>query len=115
MPLVTCQRNIPIPARLAPIWIVRAVSFPFCIAGTQAAASAHRQTRPAPAYKWGPGKSLPARAYVLRGPYYVAKDKFSVGDIPNLDLHSTRSFWLDIGLTSIANKVPRNTRSAPCE
>jgi hypothetical protein len=48
-PLTTCQPNSPIPAALAPIWIERAVSFPFCMAGTQEAASAQRQTNPAPA------------------------------------------------------------------
>ena len=32
------------------------------------AANAQSTTRPAPAYKCGPGKSLPARAYVLSGP-----------------------------------------------
>jgi hypothetical protein len=33
--------------------------------GTQAAAAAQRTTRAAPAYRWGPGKSFPALAYVL--------------------------------------------------
>ncbi len=49
----------------------RAVSLPFCIAGTQAAAAAQRTTKPAPAYKCGPGKSFPALAYVLRGPFDI--------------------------------------------
>jgi hypothetical protein len=67
-PETTCQVNNPSPPRLAVMWIVRAVSFPFCIYGTQAAAKAQHTTRPAPAYKCGPGKSLPARAYVFSGP-----------------------------------------------
>lgn len=51
IPETTCHPNRPIPARLAPIWTVRAVSLPFCIAGTHAAANAQTTTRLAPAYK----------------------------------------------------------------
>mmetsp|Transcript_13005 Transcript_13005/g.19141 ORF Transcript_13005/g.19141 Transcript_13005/m.19141 type:complete len:209 (+) Transcript_13005:366-992(+) len=67
-PDTTCQPNRPSPARLAPIWIVRAVSSPFCIFGTVDTAMAHKITNPAPAYRCGPGNSFPALAYVLRGP-----------------------------------------------
>lgn len=76
-PVVTCQTNNPIPAKFAPIWTVRAVSFPFCIAGTILAAKLHNITNPAPAYKCGPGNNLPARAYVFSGPYvyHMRKEK----------------------------------------
>ena len=72
-PLITCHPNSPIPAKLAPMWTVRAVSFPFCIAGTQNTATAQRQVSPAPTYRWGPGKSFPVRAYVLSGPWKEKK------------------------------------------
>lgn len=49
IPDVTCHRNKPIPAAFAPMCTERAVSFPFCIAGTMDAARAQRTTRPAPA------------------------------------------------------------------
>ena len=38
IPDVNCQTNKPIPPILAPIWTVRAVSFPFCICGTMSTA-----------------------------------------------------------------------------
>lgn len=44
-----------------PMCRLRAVSLPFCMAGTRAAASAHSTVISAPAYRWGPGNSLPAR------------------------------------------------------
>ena len=45
---------------LRAMWAERAFSLPFCIAGTRAAASAHSTVMAAPAYRWGPGNSLPA-------------------------------------------------------
>jgi len=45
---------------------VLAPSFPLCMAGTSEAATAQRATMPAPAYRWGPGNSLPARVATRR-------------------------------------------------
>eukprot|EP00250_Pteridium_aquilinum_P010490 c19425_g1_i2 orf=431-2707(-) len=45
-----------------------AVSSPFCIAGTRAAAKAHSTVIPAPANRWGPGNSFPVLNHVLRHP-----------------------------------------------
>ena len=68
-PVVSCQANRARPVRLAPMCSLRAVALPLVMAGTVAAARAQIHTNPAPTYKCGPGKSLPARAYVLSGPY----------------------------------------------
>lgn len=54
--------------KLMTMWAIRAVSFPFCICGTSDAATAHDTTIPAPAYRWGPGKSFCALRKVLTGP-----------------------------------------------
>ena len=71
MPDTTCQAKSPIPATMAPMWTALAESLPFCMAGTHEAASAQSTTNPAPAYRCGPGKSFPALAYVLSGPFEI--------------------------------------------
>jgi hypothetical protein len=53
---------------LSAMCALRAFSLPFCMAGTSAAARAHSTQMPAPAQRWGPGKSLPVRRKVLTGP-----------------------------------------------
>lgn len=67
-PVGTCHKKRPILMALNPIWRLRAVSLPFCMEGTRAAAIAQSTTIPAPAYKCGPGKSFPVLRNVLQGP-----------------------------------------------
>jgi hypothetical protein len=45
-PVTTCQAKSDVPATLAAICNVLAVSLPFCIAGIQAMAAAHNTTKP---------------------------------------------------------------------
>merc|ERR1712032_1130595 len=68
IPETTCHANKPTPPTFDTMCTFLAVSLPFCIKGTQLAASAHKTTKPAPAYKCGPGNNFPARAYVFNGP-----------------------------------------------
>ena len=60
-PVTTCQRKRLMLTRFNVMCTYRAVSLPFCMAGTQPAATAHVGTITAATNKWGPGKSLPAR------------------------------------------------------
>jgi hypothetical protein len=55
-----CQAKSPRLIVLAAMWTLRAVSLPFCMYGTSEAASAQSTTIAAPAYRCGPGNSLPA-------------------------------------------------------
>ena len=55
----TCHANRRRLRELRVMWAVRAASLPLDMAGTREAAVAHSTTMPAPAYKWGPGNSLP--------------------------------------------------------
>ena len=61
-PVGTCQAKSARLMQLSAMWALRAVSLPFCICGTSAAARAHSTVMAAPAYRWGPGNSLPAAA-----------------------------------------------------
>jgi hypothetical protein len=68
---LTCQRNSSKLMALRPMWAFRADSLPFAIKGTMAAAKAHRTTIPAPAKRWGPGKSLPVRTQPKVGCFHT--------------------------------------------
>ena len=48
-PLMTCHPKSPVPTALRAMCKLLAVSLPFCMAGTHAAAMDQRTTRPAPA------------------------------------------------------------------
>ena len=60
-PVGTCQMKSPRLIALRAMWADRAVSFPFCMLGTRAAAAAQRPTMAAPAKRWGPGNRRPVR------------------------------------------------------
>jgi hypothetical protein len=59
VPVQTCHANRRRLRELRVMWAVRAASLPLVMAGTREAAVAHSTTIAAPAYKCGPGKSLP--------------------------------------------------------
>ena len=65
---LTCQAKSNTLTVFNAIWALRAVSFPFCIEGTNAAARAHSTVMAIPAYKWGPGNNFPVRKNVLKAP-----------------------------------------------
>lgn len=58
-PVGICHAKSSTLTELRAMWAERAVLLPFCMAGTSAAASAHSTVMAAPAYRWGPGNSLP--------------------------------------------------------
>eukprot|EP00967_Tisochrysis_lutea_P157359 scaffold319173_cov35-Tisochrysis_lutea.AAC.2 len=57
-PVGTCQVKRATAMALNAICAERAESLPFCMSGTREAAMAQHTTTPAPAYRWGPGKSF---------------------------------------------------------
>uniref|UniRef100_A0A0A9GD70 Uncharacterized protein n=1 Tax=Arundo donax TaxID=35708 RepID=A0A0A9GD70_ARUDO len=67
-PVGICQMKSRTLSALSAMCRFLAVSFPFCIAGTSAAAPAHSTVMATPAKRWGPGKSLPVRSQVLSAP-----------------------------------------------
>ena len=59
---VTCHANSARFRVLSAMWALRAESLPFCMEGTREEAAAHSTTIAAPAYRCGPGNSLPVRS-----------------------------------------------------
>ncbi len=58
----TCHAKSRMFVQLRVMWAVLAASLPRDMAGTKEAAVAQSTTIAAPAYRWGPGNSLPASA-----------------------------------------------------
>jgi len=66
MPVGTCHRNRPTLRALKVMCALRAASLPFAIAGVMDAASAQSTVIAAPAYRCGPGNSLPVGVRTLQ-------------------------------------------------